>query len=101
MTWLTFRAHPLTQFGEQVTLQATFGVYVAMANQTQQEMLLAFQLNHPRIARAIKQKTLPQNGCRVVLEAADFVAQPRPPSAAEATSLSNDSGLSGLDAEND
>ncbi|WP_218136998.1 hypothetical protein [Paraburkholderia lycopersici] len=70
-------------------------------HQTQQEMLLVFQLNHPRIARAIKQKTLPQNGCRVVLETADFVAQPKPPRAAEATSPSNDSGPSGLDAENE
>lgn len=41
-------------------------------NQERAQVLLAFQLNHPRIARAIKEKTLLADGRRVVLDADDF-----------------------------
>ncbi|CAD6562184.1 hypothetical protein LMG28727_07672 [Paraburkholderia kirstenboschensis] len=42
-------------------------------NQERTQVLLAFQLNHPRIARAIKGKALLADGRRVVLEATDFI----------------------------
>lgn len=42
-------------------------------SQERTQVLLAFQLNHPRIARAIKEKALPADGRRVVLEATDFI----------------------------
>lgn len=42
------------------------------SRQEREQVLLAFQLNHPRIIRAIKKKALPADGRRVVLEAQDF-----------------------------
>jgi hypothetical protein len=38
-----------------------------------EEVLLAFELNQPRIARAIDTKHLPRDGRRVTLDARDFV----------------------------
>jgi hypothetical protein len=38
-----------------------------------QQVLLAFALNQPRIARAIQSKALPTDGRRVTLDARDFV----------------------------
>jgi hypothetical protein len=38
-----------------------------------QQVLLAFKLNQPRIARAIEAKALPLDGRRVTLDARDFV----------------------------
>ncbi|NYH26027.1 hypothetical protein [Paraburkholderia bryophila] len=46
--------------------------HLGARNQEREQVLLAFQLNHPRIARAIRTKALPADGRRVVLEAADF-----------------------------
>jgi hypothetical protein len=37
-----------------------------------QQVLLAFELNQPRIARVIEAKALPVDGRRVILEARDF-----------------------------
>jgi hypothetical protein len=90
----------LGYYGFTLSYEAACG-HLGAHHQNREQVLLAFQLNHPRIARAIKQKTLPQNGCRVVLEAADFVTHQQPPRAAGAPPLSNDSGPSGLDAENE
>lgn len=42
-------------------------------NQERTQVLLAFHLNHPRIARAIKGKALLADGRRIVLDATDFI----------------------------
>ncbi len=42
------------------------------STQQRQPVLLAFKLNHQRIARAIEGKETPEDGRRVVLEANDF-----------------------------
>jgi hypothetical protein len=42
-------------------------------NRERAQVLLAFQLNHLRIARAIREKVLLADGRRVVLEATDFI----------------------------
>lgn len=47
--------------------------HLGALHQSRRELMLAFQLNRPRIARAILQKSLPSDGRRVILEAADFI----------------------------
>lgn len=42
------------------------------AQQSSEQLLLAFKLNQPRIVRALGNKTAPNDGHRVLLAASDF-----------------------------